>query len=259
MTSSPELVGQGQEFLATASTENFLSLAADSGVKLTGDAVDRMKSKLSDLQAAALSGDDKQVQRSLANSRGLPRLTPSSAWAFSTWSRSEAPALTSIRSLLGDAEEQSARGPARLSPTTRTMALELAGRAATIAAALMLVAPALWSVAIWNNLYYDPLSSEVTKMLLMAGWLVLTFGGMLAAALMIAATSFALRGVPGVAYPLVIMGYVAAALLVLSPMFPPPILALPVWMLVMVSRSALFPIGRPDRAGPPRALGGEPG
>ena len=115
---------------------------------------------------------------------------------------------------------QSWLGAKLLSASASKPALELAGRAATIAAALMLVAPALWSVAIWNNLYYDPLSGEVTKTLLMAGWLVLTFGGMLAAALMIAATSFALRGVPGGAFPLVIMGYVAAALLVLSPMFP---------------------------------------
>ena len=114
-------------------------------------------------------------------------------------------------------------------------ALDLAGRAATIATTLMLVAAALWGVALWNNLYYDGLSGEITKVLLMLGWLVFAFGGMLAAAFMIAATSFAMRGVPGVANWLVIVGYVAAALLVLSPMGP-PIVALPIWMLVMVTR-----------------------
>ena len=113
--------------------------------------------------------------------------------------------------------------------------LDLAGRAATIAAALMVVAAALWGVAVWNNLYYDGLSGEVTKTLLMLGWLVLAFGGMFAAALMIVATSLALRSVPEVANWIVIMGYVAATVLVFSPMVP-PIVALPVWMLVVVSR-----------------------
>ena len=131
-------------------------------------------------------------------------------------------------------------GAKLLSASASKPALDLAGRAATIAAALMLVAPAMWSVALWNNLYYDELSGEVTKALLMMGWLVLAFGGMLAAALMIAATSFALRGVPGIANWLVVMGYVAAALLVLSGAGP-PILVLPVWMLVMVSRVRSLP------------------
>lgn len=127
-----------------------------------------------------------------------------------------------------------------LSRSASKAPMDLAGRAATIAAALMLVAAALWGVAIWNNLYYDGLSGEVTKTLLMLGWLVLAFGGMLSAAFMIATTSFALRSVPGVANWLVILGYVAAALLVLSPMVA-PILALPVWMLVMVSRASSLP------------------
>jgi hypothetical protein len=58
---SPELVGQGLEFLATASPDDLLSLALDSGIEMTGSAVDDMKTKLTDLQAASLSGDDKKV------------------------------------------------------------------------------------------------------------------------------------------------------------------------------------------------------
>lgn len=61
LTNSPELVGQGMEFLATASTDDLLALALDSGIEMTGSAVDDMKGKLSDLQAASLSGDDDKV------------------------------------------------------------------------------------------------------------------------------------------------------------------------------------------------------
>ena len=130
-------------------------------------------------------------------------------------------------------------GAKLLASGASTTWVSLAGRAATVATALMLTAPALWSVALWNNLFYDELSGEVTKVLLMLGWLLFAFSGMLAAALMVAATSFALKGVSGIPGWLVVLGFVAASVLVLSPMVA-PIVALPIWMLV-TARSLTAP------------------
>lgn len=82
--------------------------------------------------------------------------------------------------------------------SARTLPLDIARRSATITATMMGAGAAAWSVAVWNNLFYDELSAETTKLLLMLGWLLLSFVGMFAAALMVGATSVAMRSVDGV-------------------------------------------------------------
>jgi hypothetical protein len=113
--------------------------------------------------------------------------------------------------------------------STRTLPTELAKRSATIAATMMGAGAAAWSVAVWNNLFYDELSAETTKLLLMLGWLLLSFVGMFAAALMVGSMSVAMRSVDGVPGWLWGSGFVASALLLLGSMVV-PMIVLPVWL-----------------------------
>lgn len=111
----------------------------------------------------------------------------------------------------------------------RTLPMDIARRSATITATMMGAGAAAWSVAVWNNLFYDELSAETTKLLLMLGWLLLSFVGMFAAALMVGAMSVAMRSVDGVPGWLWAGGFVASALLLLGTMVV-PMVVLPVWM-----------------------------
>ena len=113
--------------------------------------------------------------------------------------------------------------------STQALPMDLARRSATIAATMMGAGAAAWSVAVWNNLFYDELGAETTKLLLMLGWLLLSFVGMFAAALMVGAMSVAMRSVEGVPGWLWGSGFVASALLLLGSMVV-PMVVLPVWL-----------------------------
>ncbi len=114
-------------------------------------------------------------------------------------------------------------------------ALQLARSLATATAVLLAAGGAVWSVTVWNRLFYDPLTAETSKLLLMLGWMLAAFAGMFAAAAMVASTTVAMRTVEAAPRWLERLGYLLAIVLLLSPMLP-PMLALPIWLLVALYR-----------------------
>jgi hypothetical protein len=110
------------------------------------------------------------------------------------------------------------------------LALEVARGAATVSAALMAAGGATLSVTVWNGIFYDDLGAEATKLLLMLGWMLLSFAAMVAASAMVAATSLGIRKLPGSPVWLERGGYAVAAAVLLSPMVA-PMLVLPIWLV----------------------------